>query len=37
MMQEIHFVRRLHQAQTEKLSLSDKIAFYRSAVEQGSA
>ncbi|MBI3990125.1 MAG: hypothetical protein HY347_10980 [candidate division NC10 bacterium] len=34
MMQEIHYVRRIHQMYTEDLSRADRIAFYQEA-EQG--
>lgn len=34
MMQEIHYVRRIHHLYTEDLSLADRIAFYQEA-EQG--
>ena len=37
MMQDIHFVRRLHRAQTEGLSRSEQVEFYQAAVKKQSA
>lgn len=33
LMQEIHYVRRVHQLQTEGMSVAEKIAFYRRKAE----
>jgi len=34
LMQELHYVRRLHQLQTEGLSVAERIAFYQT-IEEG--